>query len=78
MADSIERKLTRARARNEVNELVEEQATDLAAIEGSPAFSRSLPDDPARQQERDQFRARARTGLGMPCCGQYASVTTIP
>ena len=71
MSDSIERKLARVRARDEVNELIEEQATALADAEDSKAFSRHLPDDPERQQERDNYRARARIALNMPCCDQH-------
>lgn len=69
--DNIARKLERVRARDEVNELIEERATELAEVEGSRAFSRFLPDAPERQAERDNLRARARIGLGMPCCAQY-------
>lgn len=65
MSDDIERNLARIRARDEVNELVEERATALAESEGSTVF-RPLHDDPNNQKIRDEYRARVRRELGLP------------
>lgn len=67
----IARRLARVRALDERNELVEERATELATTEGSTAFSPNLPDDPERQPARENYRARARRELGLPCCAYY-------
>lgn len=69
--DDLDAKLARIRARDELNELIEERATMLAEAEGSTAFSVQLPDDPGRQPVRDDYRARIRLELGMPCCDLY-------
>lgn len=69
--EDLDRKVARIRARDELNELVEERATQLADREGSSVFDPLLPDDPARQPARDDYRARVRLELGMPCCDRY-------
>ncbi|GAA0529331.1 hypothetical protein GCM10010172_07500 [Paractinoplanes ferrugineus] len=69
--DRIARRLAHVRALDERNELVEERATEYATAEGSNAFSPYLPDDPTRQPERENYRARARRSLGLACCEQY-------
>ena len=70
-ANAIEKRLARARARDELNELIEERATALAEAEGSSALSRLLVDKPDRQAARDDYRARTRLELNMACCAQY-------
>lgn len=63
-ADDIEKKLARIRARDEVNELVEERATALAKAEGSRVFE-PLHDDEEGFQARGEYRDRVRRELGL-------------
>lgn len=63
-AEEIERKLARIRARDEVNELVEERAIALAEADGSPVF-KPLHDNAEGQRVRDEYRARVREELGL-------------
>lgn len=64
-ANDLELKLARIRARDEVNELVEERSTALAAAEGSPVFKTARGDQPGEHKIRDEYRDRVRKELGL-------------
>lgn len=63
--DDIELKLARLRAQDEVKELVEERATELAEAEGSTVFNPRYGDNPDEDKIRNEYRARIRKELGL-------------
>lgn len=55
--------MTTSREADEFQAEVESLAEQLAGLAGSTAFDPRLPDDPARQPEREHFRGLAVTRM---------------